>query len=139
MSLKSWFSRLLGRGQPSAFTVDGIAIEKISVYALGREATMLEMLGAMKSPHFEILGGGEGSRMPCSTEEYHVAPGETGKDVVERIAREAAAAFPGKAVVAFDWPDSNPMLIAVFVTASEFRSPRKMSPRYLAAVPSSEA
>jgi hypothetical protein len=137
MGLKSWFSRLFGRVQPSAFTVDGIAIEKISVYALGREATMLEMLAAMQSPHFEIHGGGEGSRMPCSTEEYNLASGERDADVVDRIARETAAAYPGKAVIAFDWPESDPMLIAVFVTASEFRSPRKMSPRYLSAMPPS--
>lgn len=135
MGLFSWIARLFQPAQPEPFTVDGIPIVRISAYARGREATVEEMMAPMQSPYYQIVGGGVGSVMPCSTEQYDPEPGESERDVVERIAQAVAAANPGKAVLAFDWPGRTPMLIAVFVTAREFHAPKKMSPRHLVSLP----
>ena len=104
-------------------TIDGIELEKILVYAKGREATLQEMLTVTSDARFNIQGAGEGSGFNCSTEQWDCLPGEDEAAAIQRISGEIAAKYPGMSVIAFRWPNSYPMIIAVIVTESPYEPP----------------
>ena len=127
-AISRFFSWLFGSPKPTfgitrRMTIDGIGLEKILVFAKGREATVQEMLMVTYAPCFKIEGTGEGSGFNCSTEEWNKLPGENETAAIQRIAREIAAEYPGMHVIAFAWPDSYPTIIAVIVTESAYASP----------------
>jgi len=103
-------------------TIGGIGVEKIYVFANGREATLQEMLLVLGYPGCK-LDGGKNSGVQSATEEWRAMPGESDADALQRIARETADKHPSLAVLAFFWPDTYPQIIAAYVTETEFPCP----------------
>lgn len=108
--------------RPPRWKINGVGVEKILVFAKGREATVREMVGVSMDPRFEIQSF-QGSRMGCSTEQWDPLPGETESATIQRIAHETADKFPGLFVIAFAWPDSSPTIIAAIVTETLYKPP----------------
>ncbi|HZZ78675.1 MAG TPA: hypothetical protein VFE62_09160 [Gemmataceae bacterium] len=129
-----FFAWLLGRPTGPTYTkrstIDGIELEKILVFAKGREATLQEMLTVISSSLFKIEGGG-GSGFKCSTEEWNQLPGETETSAIQRVARETSDKFPGMFVVAFAWPDTYPTILAAIVTTTYYPTPFPAAPHTL--------
>src|SRR5260370_19477098 len=78
-------------------TIDGIGLEKIYVFAKGREATMDEMLMVFGDPHHQI-GGGEDSGFNFATEAWHTLPGGDAAAALQRSAQEGGDENPGLAL-----------------------------------------
>jgi hypothetical protein len=103
--------------------LNNVELEKIYIFAKGREATLQEASMVIGHPHFQVTHQGEGSGLRFATEQWHLLPGEDEDGVIQRLARETAAKHPGLSVVAFAWPHRYPTIIVAIVTEGEFLCP----------------
>jgi hypothetical protein len=103
--------------------LNNVELEKIYVFAKGREATLQEASMVIGHPHFKVDYQGEGSGLRFATETWSLLPGEDEAGVLPRLARETAAKHPGLSVVAFAWPHRQPTVFVAIVTEGEFKCP----------------
>ena len=103
--------------------LNNVELEKIYIFAKGREATLPEASMVIGHPNFQVVHQGEGSGLRFATEQWKSLPGEDEAGVIQRLAHETAAKHPGLSVVAFAWPHRYPKIIVAIVTEGEFKCP----------------
>lgn len=120
--LKSWLTGKPAPGYKKRITYEGVGLEKVYVFARGREATVEELWMVLQHLLAKVISEPD-TGAQSATEEWNPLPGEDESASIQRLADESAARHPGMAVLAFAWPRSAPPLIVTVVTEGALINP----------------